>query len=90
MSMEYRLSASELARKVGDVLGRIRYRRDSFLIERNGEPVARMIPLVDRSGATLREIMAAWREAGGADPGFADDLERVAEADRPPDSSWDS
>lgn len=88
--MEYRLSASELARKVGDVLGRIRYRRDSFLIERNGEPIARMIPLSDRPEVTLREIIGAWREAGAPESGFADDLERVGAEDRPPDSSWGS
>ncbi len=88
--MEYRLSATELARKVGDVLGRIRYRRDSFLIERNGEPVARIIPLPDQPKATLREIVVAWREAGEADPGLADDLEAVNRQVYPPDTPWDS
>lgn len=88
--MEYRLTASELARKVGDVLGRIRYRRDSFLIERNGVPVARIVPLPDRPGATLSEAVAAWRGAGKREPGFADDLERVAAEDRPPDDPWGS
>ncbi len=88
--MEYRLSATELARKVGDVLGRIRYRRDSFLIERNGEPVARMIPLADRPRATLRDVVLAWREAGEPDIGFAEDLESVSRQDHPPDDPWDS
>jgi antitoxin (DNA-binding transcriptional repressor) of toxin-antitoxin stability system len=88
--MEHRLSATDLARKVGDILGRIRYRGDSFLIERNGEPVARIVPLANRPRALLREIVMAWQEAGEPDPGFADDLERVAAEDRPPDSSWDS
>lgn len=85
--MEHRLSATELARSVGDVLGRIRYRGDSFLIERNGEPVARLVPLPDRPHATLREVLTAWREAGEPDPAFADDLERVCAADRPADSA---
>ena len=39
--MDVRITASELARRVGDVLGRVRYRGDSFTVLRNGEPVAR-------------------------------------------------
>jgi hypothetical protein len=34
--MEHRLSATEPARSGGDILGRLRPRADSFLIERNG------------------------------------------------------
>lgn len=88
--MEHRLSATDLARSVGEVLSRIRYRGDSFLIERNGEPVARIGPLEERPPATVREGLREWQGAGEAEPGFADDLERVAEADRPPESPWES
>lgn len=88
--MEHRVSATELARNVGDVLGKIRYRGDSFVIERNGEPVARIIPLPDRPHGTLREALDAWSDAAGPDPAFADDLDRVSSEDRPPDPSWAS
>jgi len=87
--MEHRISATELARKLGDVLGRIRFRGDSFLIERNGEPVARLIPLPESRVVTLHEALRAWIEAGEPDPGFADDLERVQAADREPENPWD-
>jgi len=88
--MEYRISATELARRLGDILGRIRYRRDSFVVERNGDPVARLVPLPDQPVASLREVLASWRAAGVPEPAFADDLERVSAADRPPDSAWAS
>src|SRR3990172_5706358 len=39
--MEHRISAKDLARRLGDVLGRVRYRGDSFVVDRNGEAVAR-------------------------------------------------
>ena len=80
--MELRITATELAKKLGDVLGRIRYRGDSFLVERNGEPVARILPLPSKAGASVAEGLRAWREAEEADRRFADDLERVNRADR--------
>jgi prevent-host-death family protein len=88
--METRISATELARKLGDVLGRVRYRRDVFVIERNGEPVARLAPLASGAAVPLAEALRSWREAATRDPKFADDLERVNAADRPPRNPWDS
>jgi prevent-host-death family protein len=78
--MEGRISATELARRLGDVLGRVRYRGDSYVVERNGEPVARLVPLPGKATITLREALVSWRGAGRPDSGFAADLERVGEA----------
>lgn len=75
--MELRITATALARTLGDVLGKIRFRQDTFVIERNGEPVARLVPLPSAGRATLGEALRAWREAGDADPEFAADLEQV-------------
>ena len=43
--MESKISATELARQLGHILGRVRFRRDVFVVERNGQPVARLVPL---------------------------------------------
>ena len=88
--MEHRITATDLARRLGDVLGRIRYRGDAFLIERNGEPIARIGPLPGRSVSTLSEALRAWVEAADPDPTFAHDLECVAEQDRVPENPWGS
>jgi prevent-host-death family protein len=88
--MEQRISATELARRLGDVLGRVRYRGDSFVVERNGDSVARLVPLPERSVTSLREALDAWRSAGAPDSAFADDLARVGAADRPPKDPWAS
>ena len=88
--MDHRISAAELMKKLGDVLERIRDDSDSFVIERNGDPVARLIPLPGRSGSSLREALAAWRAAGDPDPEFGDDHERIGAADRPPENVWAS
>ena len=89
-SMEIRITATELARKLGDVLGKIRYRSDSFVVERNGEAIARISPVAARVAASLGEGLRAWQEAAPADPRFADDLESVNRADRPLRNPWAS
>ena len=88
--MDTRISATELARRLGDVLGRVRYRGDAFLVERNGTAVARLVPVPGAGAASVREALAAWRAAGTPDPEFAELLERVGAMDRPPDDAWAS
>lgn len=87
--MEIRITATELARKLGDVLGKIRYRCDSFVVERNGEAIARISPVAGLAGS-LGEGLRAWKEAGPADPSFAEDLASINRADRPPRNPWAS
>ena len=89
-NMESRISATDLARHVGDVLGKVRFRRDTFVIERNGEPVARLSPIPWHGDVTLVEGLRAWLEAGPANEDFADDLDAVNRADRPPRNPWAS
>lgn len=86
--VEYRISATELARRVGDVLGRVRYRGDSFLVDRNGDVVARISPVPAENAVTIRELVGAWRSAGPPEPAFADDLERIGAEDRPAEIPW--
>lgn len=86
--MELRIRATDLARRLGDVLGKVRFRGDTFVIERNGDPVARLTPWPTASDATVGEAIRAWTESGTPDPAFADDLERVNRADRPPRNPW--
>ncbi|MBI4704285.1 MAG: type II toxin-antitoxin system prevent-host-death family antitoxin [Deltaproteobacteria bacterium] len=86
--MDSRISATDLARKLGDVLGRIRYRGDSFVVERNGEPVARLTPLAAGTAGTLREGLGAWRSAGADVGDFGGDLAKVNRADRPARNPW--
>ena len=88
--METLVSATELARKLGDFLARVRYRRESFLVEKNGKPIARVIPAEGVEPVTLSHALAIWCGAGPRDPGFADDLEAVGAADAPAADPWDS
>lgn len=82
------ISATELARKLGDFLGRVRYRGESFVVERNGVAVARVVPATEPTPPSLAEAMAAWSGSGLDDAAFAADLERVNAADKPPKNPW--
>ena len=87
--MEHTIAATELARSLGDILARVKYRHDSFVVERNGTPIARVVPFESAGAqATLGEALAAWSET--SDPSFADDLARVGEADQLPGNPWAS
>jgi len=88
--MERRISASLLARRLADILGRVRYRGETFLVERHNVPIARIEPAGDVPRASLAEAARTWMAAGGGDPSFAADLERVGAADRPPRNPWAS
>lgn len=89
--MERVISATELVRTLGDVLARIRYRRESFVIERNGTPVARVLPIDPvQAEPTVADALAVWCAIPGRDTTMADDLSRVGAADRPAANPWDS
>jgi prevent-host-death family protein len=85
------VSATELVRNLGDILARVRYRHESFIVERNGRAVARIDPAEpDRKPGALRDALTAWNAGADADSAFADDLDRVNAADRPAANPWAS
>ena len=84
------ISATTLARQLGEVLGRIRYRGESFIIERNGVAVARLIPARGNRPGTVVDALRRWREAAEPEPEFASALERIGAADREPGDPWAS
>ena len=73
---------------MGEILGRLRFSGESFVIERNGNPVARLVPYEEEGEKTLRDVLLAWREAGPPDPALADILEDVDRADLPLGDPW--
>jgi antitoxin (DNA-binding transcriptional repressor) of toxin-antitoxin stability system len=88
--MDRRISASLLARRLADILGRVRYRGETFLVERHNVPIARIGPAEGAPRASLADAARAWMEASGSDRSFADDLARINAADRPPRNPWAS
>ena len=74
--METVITATELARNLSDVLNRARYKGETFNVERNGEPVAKIEP-PPQPGITLQELAALLAELPPLDDKFANDLDKA-------------
>jgi antitoxin (DNA-binding transcriptional repressor) of toxin-antitoxin stability system len=76
-----RITSTELARNLSDILNRARYKGEQFIIERNGETVATLGPAI--KPITWREFVEWWAN-NRPDDKFADDLEAIhAEMNQP-------
>jgi antitoxin (DNA-binding transcriptional repressor) of toxin-antitoxin stability system len=81
---ETKLTATQLARSLSDVLNRVQYKGERFVIERNGQVVATLQPTaVTRKGPTLEEFVEALKHAPRPDDEFEDDLRAIQAAQRP-------
>ncbi len=70
------VSATQAARTFSDLLNRVRYRGESFVIERGGEPICEMAPVKPHrfSGADLLGLL---RSLPKPDAGFWDAVEEA-------------
>jgi antitoxin (DNA-binding transcriptional repressor) of toxin-antitoxin stability system len=75
--MERTITATELARSLSDILNRVHYRNERFVIQRNGETIATIAPPDPVRGTTLHEIAEKLRDLEFPGDGFADDLEEI-------------
>ena len=71
--MVTRVSATDAVRAFSDLLNRIRYRREEFLVERGGEAICRMTPAGPLE-MTLGQLAALLRGLPIPDPAFARDV----------------
>ena len=77
------ITATELARSLSDVLNRVRYRGERFVVERNGELVAFIDPATARKGRTGRELSRLIGHLRVPE-GLADDIEAMRATQGPP------
>jgi prevent-host-death family protein len=57
------ISVTQAARRFADCVNRVRYQGASFVLHKNGVPVARMVPVESVSGTDLERLAVALREA---------------------------
>lgn len=81
------ISSTEAARHLGDYLARIKHRGESFILTRNDQPLAELVPIEKNRRGTWGEVRAALA-ALPRDPSFADDLERVNREDQVFQNPW--
>jgi antitoxin (DNA-binding transcriptional repressor) of toxin-antitoxin stability system len=85
--MARHISTTEAARSLGDCIARIKHTGETFILRKNDKPVAALGPAPGTRTITFRELWEAWKKMP-ADPTFANDLEAVNRADRPPKNPW--
>jgi len=86
--MESHISATEAARHLSDILNRVVYRREEFVIERRGEPVCRIVPAAPPR-CTLADLSELLSSIPKPDPAFWDNVEALTKNQAPvPETSW--
>ena len=81
-----KVSTTELARRFGDYLARVRFGGQTVVVLKNKTPVAELRALPGE-GCTLSDFLDICANSH-CDPTFADDLEKVSAADAPLENPW--
>jgi hypothetical protein len=68
-----------LSRNLSDILNRVKYRGETFAVQRNGEIIATIAPKHRVPQVTLDEVIAKIGDLRMPGDGFADDLEAIQE-----------
>ena len=84
-----RISATEAARNFSDLLNRVRYRGESFVIERGGSPVAELRPSAP-TPFTGADLLGLMRSLPRVDEDYLIQVEEVARSQPSvPESPWE-
>jgi len=86
--MESHITSTVAARNFSDILNRVAYRGESFVVERGGRAVCRIVP-VEPKRVTVEEFLESYAKLPKPDPEFWDDVEKAThDQTPPPDLKW--
>jgi antitoxin (DNA-binding transcriptional repressor) of toxin-antitoxin stability system len=89
--MSQTVTATEAARNFSDLLNRVRYGGETFVILRGGEAVGQLAPVETNQAPTFRELLVMLKEMEWPDEQFGSDLEAIQSEQLPPgESPWHS
>ncbi len=80
MAEAIHISVAEAKRRFADVLGTVHYRGERYVVERNGTPMAALVPLSDLDDAPGTDERSGFMALVGAfveEPEFAESLAEV-------------
>lgn len=72
--MKSEITATEAARRFSEVVNRVRYRNESFVVKRGGEPVCEIVPV--KPPFTGRELTVLLRTLPHPDKGYLKAVEK--------------
>jgi antitoxin (DNA-binding transcriptional repressor) of toxin-antitoxin stability system len=86
--METKISATEAARSLSDIINRVVYRGEEFIVERGGEPVCKISPVGPRR-YTKADLVEFFKTTPKLDDEYLDILEDITRNQPPvPESPW--
>jgi prevent-host-death family protein len=85
-----KVTATEAARSLSNLLNRVHYRGERFTVVRAGEEVAEIVPAMGGRTITFGELRDALAALPSPDADFAADLERIRAEQPPAEPSWRS
>jgi len=72
---------------ISDLLNEVRYKSRSYIVERNGKPIARLVPVSDLKEAKklkeLKNLLSSLPSCSDDLQAFAKDLEKIARQQHP-------
>ena len=85
-----RISVTEAARNFADCVNRVRYQNMTFVLLKNGTPVARLVPDREKtcSGRDLAEALAGLELSPENAKAWRGDLQRARKMLKPPVYRW--
>jgi prevent-host-death family protein len=84
------ISVTEAARNFADCVNRVRYQNMTFVLLKNGDPVARLVPAEERvcTGRDLAEALPGVEPAPENFRAWRKDLQRARKMLKPPVDRW--
>jgi hypothetical protein len=91
MSVPKKISATEAARSFSDVVARVHYRREEFVVEKGGEAVCKISPVgPGASKSTIADLLTILGELPGVDDGYRESVrDAVRKQPKTPKSPWE-
>jgi len=86
------ISVTEAARNFSDCINRARYQGTTFVLHKNGTPVARIVPEEEKKRGTTHDLARALTDVMLTDEDFAEwrrDLENARKILLPPVNRWE-
>ncbi len=93
MAAPKKISATEAARSFSDVVSRVRYRGEEFIVEKGGEAVCRIIPVASSRAAksTIGDFLRLLEELPPVDDGYRKTIRALTRRQgKLPRSPWES
>jgi prevent-host-death family protein len=86
--MKSEISATDAARRFSEVLNRVRYRNETFVVKRGGEPVCEIVPVRNASftGSEFVELLRSLPHPDKEYPGTVE--KHVRKQPRAEKSKW--